>query len=141
MMQERYAKSDLKARDKYLESSGWSYFGRTLVPPHPHPTPAGRSLVSLHGWRRAGSNTILRYSAISALRCVYDVRGTGWMMTTESGCRRGLQISQKPESELHVELDTAHALLHLYTIPDNVVLDQVGPPRVSSSDGLNVGVP
>jgi hypothetical protein len=43
MMQERYAKSGLKARDKYLESSGWSYFGRTLVPPHPHPTPAGRS--------------------------------------------------------------------------------------------------
>jgi hypothetical protein len=28
---ERYVKSDLTARDKYLESSGWSYFGRTLV--------------------------------------------------------------------------------------------------------------
>lgn len=28
---ERYVKSDLTARDKYLESSGWSYLGRTLV--------------------------------------------------------------------------------------------------------------
>ena len=36
-----------------------------------------------------------------------------------------MQISQKPESELHVEHDAARAELSLYTIPDNIVLEQV----------------
>jgi hypothetical protein len=36
-----------------------------------------------------------------------------------------MQISQKPESDLHVEHDAARAELSLYTIPDNIVLEQV----------------
>lgn len=37
----------------------------------------------------------------------------------------GPQISQKPESDLHVEHDAARSELSLYTIPDNIVLHQV----------------
>ena len=50
---ERYAKSDLTARDKYLESSGWSYIGRTLIGQKPESDlhveySAARSELSLY---------------------------------------------------------------------------------------------